>query len=295
MQRPYDKQKAAYWLPVDLYIGGNEHAILHLLYARFYTKFLYDIGAIDFDEPFTHLFNIGMICKDGYKMSKSKPNCVSSDAIVSSFGTDTLRLYEMFMGPPEQDSEWSDAGIEGVHRFLNKVWNVAMKSIKNNPAPEPGVIRETHKLIKGVTERINNQKVNTAISLFMSYINFIIKEHPEGMDKDSLCSFITILSPFVPHFAEEVWETMGNTKSIFETSRWPDYDAGFINEPTIEVPVQINGRVKDTIIIEKDAPKDEVIQKAMSSDAIKSCIEGNRICKEIYVPQKVVNFVVRYL
>jgi leucyl-tRNA synthetase len=179
-QQLCDKQKADYWLPVDFYIGGNEHAILHLLYARFFTKFLYDIGTIDFDEPFIRLFNIGMINKDGYKMSKSKPNCVSSDEIVNKYGADTLRLYEMFMGLPEQDSEWNDTGIEGACRFLTKVWAIAMKSLENCPKPKPDVIKETHKLIKGVAERLENQKVNTAISLFMSYINNLSKEHPEG-------------------------------------------------------------------------------------------------------------------
>jgi len=288
-----DKQKADYWLPVDFYIGGNEHAILHLLYARFFTKFLYDIGTIDFNEPFIRLFNIGMINKDGYKMSKSKPNCVSSDEIVNKYGADTLRLYEMFMGPPEQDSDWNDTGIEGVYRFLAKVWSIAMKSLEHNPVSIPDVVKETHKLIKGVVERLENQKVNTAISLLMSYINYVVKEHPKGLDKDSLSKFITLLAPFVPHFAEEIWEAMGNTQSIFETSQWPVYDMNIIEESIIEIPVQINGKVRDTIIIEKDAPKDDVIKKARSSKVIKSYMEGNSIYKEIYIPQKVINFVVK--
>jgi leucyl-tRNA synthetase len=167
---PCSKQKAGYWLPVDFYIGGNEHAILHLLYSRFFAKFLNDIGIVDFKEPFIRLFNIGMINKDGYKMSKSKPNCVSSDVIVNNYGADTLRLYEMFMGPPEQDSDWNDAGIEGVYRFLTRVWTIAMTSIKNNPESKPDIVKETHKLIKGVVERLENQKVNTAVSLFMSIL-----------------------------------------------------------------------------------------------------------------------------
>lgn len=289
MQSPYEKQKADYWLPVDFYIGGNEHAILHLLYARFYTKFLYDIKTINFDEPFRRLFNIGMICKDGYKMSKSKPNCVSSDTIVRKYGTDTLRLYELFIGPPEQDSDWNAAGIEGMDRFLNKVWTVAMKSIANSPKFSPYVTKETHKLIKGVEERLENQKVNTAISLFMSYVNYLTKEHPEGVDSRNLSRFITLLAPFVPHFAEEIWETMGNGDSIFETAKWPDHDPGYLQEASIEIPVQINGKVKGTIVIGKDDNKEDVIQKAKSSEILKNYI----IYKEIYVPKKVINFVVK--
>ena len=292
-QEPCDKQKADYWLPVDFYIGGNEHAILHLLYARFYTKFLYDIGAINFDEPFTRLFNIGMINKDGYKMSKSKPNCVSSDEIVNKYGADTLRLYKMYMGPPEQDSDWNDTGIEGVYRFLTKVWTISMKSLEYNPVSRPDVVKETHKLIKGVVERLENQKVNTAISLFMSYINYLAKEHPEGLDKDNLGKFITLLAPFVPHFAEEIWEAMGNTQSIFKIGRWPVYDTNIIMESTIEIPVQIDGKVRDTIIIERNASIDEAIKKAKSSEVIKSYIEGNSIYKEIYIPQRVINFVIK--
>lgn len=288
-----EKQKAEYWLPVDFYIGGNEHAILHLLYARFFTKFLYDIGTVNFNEPFLRLFNIGMLNKDGYKMSKSKPNCVSSDAVVSKYGADTLRLYEMFIGPPEQDSDWSDAGIEGVYRFLTRVWTLAMKSLKNNPASGHDAVKEMHKLIKGVGERIENQKVNTAISLFMSYVNYISKEYPGGMDKDSLGKFVTLLAPFAPHFAEEIWEAMGNTRSIFEAGKWPVYDSKIIEEAAIEIPVQINGKVRDTIIVGRNSPRDEVIKKAKTSEVIKIYIEGNSICKEIYIPQKVVNFVVR--
>lgn len=154
-------------------------------------------------------------------------------------------------------------------------------------------VKETHKLIKGVVERLEHQKVNTAISLFMSYINYLGKEHPEGLDRDSLGKFITLLAPFVPHFAEEIWEAIGNTQSIFETSQWPEYDTNIIQESTIELPIQINGRVRDTIIMDKDAPKDEVIQKAKSSEVIKSYIESNSIYKEIYIPQKVINFVVK--
>jgi leucyl-tRNA synthetase len=290
---PYDKQKVRYWLPVDLYIGGNEHAILHLLYARFFTKFLNDIGSIDFIEPFTHLFNIGMINKDGYKMSKSKPNCVSSDEIVGKYGADTLRLYEMFIGPPEQESDWNDSGIEGVFRFLCKVWKMAMYSIAGNPMPVSEVVSETHKLIKGVTERIENQKLNTAVSLFMSYVNFVSREHPEGLDIESLSSFITLLAPFVPHFAEEIWEAMGNAESIFRTGRWPQFDPGITEEPVIEIPVQINGRVRDVIRITKGTPENEVLKKAKSSEIISGYISGRYIYKEIYIPYKVINLCCR--
>lgn len=289
---PWEKQKADYWLPVDFYIGGIEHAVLHLLYSRFYTKFLYDIGIIGFDEPFIHLFNQGMVCKDGYKMSKSKPNCVSPDEIVYNYGTDTLRLYEMFMGPPEQDSEWNDSGIEGIFRFLTKVWNIAVKSIENNLVPNHAVTKETHKLIKGIVERLESQKVNTAISLFMSYVNYLNRECPNGLDKVNLSKFIVLLAPFVPHFAEEIWEAMDYKDSIFTSGQWPDYDPRIILESTIEIPIQINGRIRDTILIEKNSSKDIVITAAMSSEIVKGYVGNKMIQKVIYIHEKVVNFVI---
>lgn len=196
-------------------------------------------------------------------------------------------------GPPEQDSDWNDTGIEGVYRFLTRVWAIAMKSIEYNPVSKPDVVKETHKLVKGVVERLENQKVNTVISLFMSYVNYIGKEHPEGLDKDCLSKFITLLAPFVPHFAEEIWEAMGNKRSIFETGHWPVYDPNIIEELTIEIPVQINGRVRDTIVIERNTPEAEAIKKAKSSEIIKSYMEGKSIYKEFYIPQKVINFVVK--
>ena len=292
-QQICDKKQADYWLPVNFYIGGNEHAILHLLYVRFYTKFLYDIGIINFDEPFKHLFNIGMVYKDGYKMSKSKPNCVSSDAIVQTYGTDTLRLYEMFMGPPELDCEWNDSSIEGVYRFLKKVWTISMKSIVTRQPIIPNVTKETHKLIKGVVERLESQKVNTVISLFMSYINYINKEYPEGIDSTNLNKMITLIAPFAPYIAEEIWEEMGNKKSIFETSHWPEYDPDIIQELEIEIAIQINGKTRNTILITVNDSEYEVIRKVKTSEQIKSYLDGKTIIKVFYIPQKVINFIVK--
>ncbi len=286
-----DRHKADKWLPVDLYIGGNEHAILHLLYARFYTKFLYDIGTVSFDEPFKCLYNIGMINKDGYKMSKSKPNCVSSDEIVQKYGADTLRLYEMFIGPPDMDSDWNDNGIEGIYRFLKKVWNIAATSVNNVVPEELDVLKETDILVKEVTERLENNRVNTVISLFMSYANDIGRQHPEGISINSLRKFIIMIAPFAPHFAEEIWEKAGDSNSIFKSGKWPECDQTIIQDITVKIPVQVNGRKRGVIVIGADDPECEVIKKATSSDAVKKYLDDRIIIKILYVPQKVMNII----
>lgn len=291
--KPWDQRKVDHWLPVDFYIGGIEHAILHLLYARFFTKFLYDIGTIPFDEPFTHLFNQGMVCRNGAKMNKSKDDSVSPDEIVQKYGTDSLRLYEMFMGPPEQDSEWADAGMEGMYRFLAKVWTLATKSIEHKPASTPERVRKTHKLVKGVVERLESMKVNTAISLFMGYINEVGREFPEGLDKTGLEVLITLLAPFAPHFAEEIWETLGHNESIFSSGCWPSYDPDLVREAVMELPVQINGKARDILIVDPAIPEEEIILRAKASETIQGFITGKEVRKVIYIPDKVLNFVVK--
>ena len=291
-EKAWDKSKADYWLPVDFYVGGVEHAVLHLLYARFYTKFLFDIGVITFDEPFKQLFNQGMVCKNGVKMSKSKGNSVSPDKIVGKYGTDSLRMYELFMGPPEQDSEWDDTGIEGVYRFLTKVWQLAMKSVAHNPGSSRLATEETNELVKGITERIENRRLNTTISLFMSYVNVLNKECPEGISRDNLEKFIILLAPFAPHFAEEIWEAIGHKDSLFSKRRWPSYDPTIAQEVMMEIPIQVNGRVRGTITIAKGSSEEEVIHTAESLDVIRKYLDDKGIRKVVYIPEKVLNFVV---
>ena len=285
------KEKASQYLPVDMYIGGVEHAVLHLLYSRFYTKFLYDIGVVDFEEPFKKLFNQGMIGKDGAKMSKSKGNVVSPDELVNNYGCDSLRLYELFVGPPELDSEWDDRGIDGVYRFINRFWKLALDNIEGKTAPTEETIRLRHKLVKDITTRLEAFSLNTVISGFMEYNNkmYEIANKQGGIDRDILETMTILLAPFTPHVASELWEKFGYTGSIFENT-WPEYDESKMKEDTIEIAVQVNGKTKGTVKIPADANKDEAI--AAAKDAYGSRISGN-IVKEIYVPGRIVNIVVK--
>lgn len=285
-------EKMKEWLPVDMYVGGIEHAVLHLLYSRFYTKFLFDIGVVDFEEPFTKLFNQGMICKNGAKMSKSKGNVVSPDDLVENYGADALRMYELFVGPPELDSEWDDRGIEGVSRFIKKVWNLVMDNKDKEVALTAELEKLRHKLIYEVTNRMEKFHMNTVVSAFMEYNNKFseLSRKKGGVDKGTLEVLITLLAPFVPHMAEELWSELGKTTSVFEES-WPVYDEEKMKEDEIEMPVQLNGKTKATIMIGADWDKEAVLSKA--KEAVASKIESMTIVKEIYVPGRIINIVVK--
>ena len=285
------KQKAHDNLPVDMYIGGVEHAVLHLLYSRFYTKFLYDIGVVDFEEPFKKLFNQGMITgKNGIKMSKSKGNVVSPDDLVRDYGCDSLRLYEMFVGPPELDSEWDDKGIEGVNRFLKRFWKLALDNKDNDVKATPELIKVRHKLVHDITNRLNSFSLNTVISGFMEYNNKLMELSKKGgVDKETLETYIILLAPFAPHVSEELWEQFGHTDSVFHAT-WPEYDEEAMKDDEIEIPVQINGKTKCTIAINPDGDKDEILAKA--KEALGDKVNGT-IRKEIYVPGRIVNLVVK--
>ena len=285
------KEKADKYLPVDMYIGGVEHAVLHLLYSRFYTKFLYDIGAIDFDEPFKKLFNQGMITgKNGIKMSKSKGNVVSPDDLVRDYGCDSLRLYELFVGPPELDSEWDDKGIDGVYRFLNRFWKMAMDNKDKDVAETDELVKVRHKLVYDITTRLNSFSLNTVVSGFMEYNNKLIDLSKKGgVDKNTLETYIILLAPFAPHIAEELWEQFGHTDSVFDQT-WPEYDEDAMKDDEIEIPVQVNGKTRCTIFIPADADKDDVLAKA--KEALGNKLTGT-IRKEIYVPGRIVNIVAK--
>ena len=284
------REKADEMLPVDMYIGGVEHAVLHLLYSRFYTKFLYDIGVVDFDEPFHKLFNQGMITgKNGIKMSKSKGNVVSPDALVNDYGCDSLRMYELFVGPPELDAEWDDRGIDGVNRFLKRLWNLLMDSKEADVQPTKEMIKLRHKMVYDITNRLESFSLNTVISGFMEYNNKFIEmaKKEGGIDKETLETIAVLLSPFAPHFAEEMWEQLGHGETIFKAG-WPSYDESAMKDDEIEVPVQINGKTRAVISISADASKDEAI--AAGKEAVADKLTGT-IVKEIYVPKKIINIV----
>lgn len=286
-----NKEKASKYLPVDIYVGGVEHAVLHLLYSRFYTKFLYDIDVIDFDEPFIKLFNQGMIGKDGAKMSKSKGNVVSPDELINDYGCDSLRLYELFVGPPELDSEWDDRGIDGVYRFINRFYNLVMDNKDKKVTTTEDMEKLRNRLVYDITTRLENFSLNTAVSGFMEYNNKMmdIVKKSGGIDRKTLETAIILISPFVPHLSQELWSQMGHDSSVFDNT-WPSYDEDKMKDNEIEIAVQVNGKTKGTIVIEADATKDLVLEAAKKAYADK--ITGN-IIKEIYVPGKIVNIVAK--
>ena len=284
------REKADKYLPVDMYIGGVEHAVLHLLYSRFYTKFLCDIGAIDFDEPFKKLFNQGMITgKNGIKMSKSKGNVVSPDDLVRDYGCDSLRLYELFVGPPELDAEWDDRGIEGVSRFLNRFWNLVMDNKDKDVKASKEMIKLRHKLVYDIEYRFNQFSLNTVISGFMEYNNKLIElaRKEGGIDKETLKTFVILLAPFAPHIGEELWQQLGGTDSVFH-AQWPECDEEAMKDDEIEVAVQINGKTRAVISISADSSREDAI--AAGREAVKEKMTGN-VVKEIYVPGKIINIV----
>lgn len=296
------REKADKYLPVDMYIGGVEHAVLHLLYSRFYTKFLNDIGVIDFDEPFKKLFNQGMLCKKpddaqkygtkAMKMSKSMGNVVSPDELVNDYGCDSLRMYELFVGPPEMDAEWDDRGIDGVHRFLNRLWNLILDNAKKPVDATNEMVKLRHKMVYDITSRLESFSLNTVVSGFMEYNNKLIElaKKQGGIDMETMETVVTLLAPFAPHVAEELWESLGHTESIFVSAAWPKFDETAMKDDEIEIAVQINGKTKGTVCVAADADKDTAI--AAAKNALADKLTGN-IIKEIYVPGKIVNIVVK--
>jgi len=284
------KEKAEKYLPVDMYIGGVEHAVLHLLYSRFYTKFLHDIGVVDFDEPFIKLFNQGMIGKNGAKMSKSKGNVVSPDDLVRDYGCDALRMYELFVGPPELDSEWDDRGIDGVYRFINRFYNLVMENKDKLAEETKETVKLRNRMVYDITTRLESFSLNTVVSGFMEYNNKMIDlAKKQGIDKATLETAVILLAPFAPHISEELWEELGHETSVFENT-WPTYDEEKMKDDEIEIALQINGKTKGTMMIAADAAKDAVIAKAKENMADK--LTGT-IVKEIYVPGKIVNIVMK--
>jgi len=286
------KEALKKWAPVDMYVGGIEHAVLHLLYARFYTKFLYDIGVVEFEEPFKRLFNQGMINKDGAKMSKSKGNIVSPDDLVKRYGCDSLRLYELFVGPPELDSEWDDSGIDGVFRYLNKVWKLVETYNGKFIAATDDMIFIKNKIIYEITNRLNQLTMNTVVSGFMEYTNKIIEiaKTENGIDRDTIKTLIILLSPFTPHLSEELWHKIGHEASVF-AEKWPEYDKSKLSVSTVSVALQINGKVKGNMNILVNETKENVLK--MAKEALSSRIGEGTIVKEIYVPAKIVNIVIK--
>ena len=284
------------WLPVDMYVGGVEHAILHLLYARFFSLVLHDVGVIDFREPFKRLFNQGMITRKGKsgrveKMSKSKGNVVNPDDLIRSHGCDALRLYALFVGPPEMDAVWNDEGIDGTFRFLKRAWKwVCDSNGQWRKDPSRQMLTHRHLLVKKVTERLETFRLNTVVSAMMEFIN-AAHAMDEKPDRETVDVFLVLLSPFAPHFAEELWERTGHAPSIFKQS-WPQWDDRFTTFDTVTIAVQINGRMRGRLTLDTGAVEESVLEAARNDNDLRRHIENQEILKVIYVPDKILNLVV---
>ncbi|MBI5816936.1 MAG: leucine--tRNA ligase [Candidatus Yonathbacteria bacterium] len=281
-----DKKKEKYWSPVDMYVGGAEHATRHLIYARFWHKFLYDIGAVSYQEPFSRLQNVGIIhAEDGRKMSKRYGNVVNPDDIVATYGADTLRLYEMFIGPFNQSVAWSTESIIGPRRFLEKVWRLAEKL-----APDDDVTFEslTHRTIKKITEDIESFSLNTAVSALMIFVNAMEKAQPS---KKQFKTLLLLLAPFVPHMSDELWQILGHKTSIHLES-WPKWDEGKIKEESVTIMVQVNGKIRGSFVVTTELSEEEAKDRALGLSNVQKWIEGKEIKKVIYVKGKLVSIVI---
>lgn len=299
-EEPFDKKEVNYWMPVDQYIGGIEHAILHLLYSRFFVKALKDMEYLDFEEPFENLLCQGMVIKDGAKMSKSKGNVVDPEDIIEKYGVDTLRLFILFAAPPELDLEWSEKGIEGCWRFLNRVWRLNFKIKEYNEiGQENDSILEMmiNNTIKGVTEDIEEEfQFNTAIAKMMEFVNFLNKEIENKKVSKSLLinswkDFLKILYPFVPHICEELWESLGEKELLFY-QKWPEYKEIKEEKRKINIGVQINGKIKGNIEINSDMNEDEILNLLLNHPKFGNLLQNKKIIRKIYVPEKLINIVI---
>jgi leucyl-tRNA synthetase len=283
-KEPFSQIEAKYWMPVDQYIGGIEHAILHLLYSRFFTKFFKDLGMVGFDEPFKRLLTQGMVLKDGRVMSKSLGNIVDPDSIIKEHGADTLRLFILFAAPPETELEWDERGIEGAIKFLNRVWRI--QDYLREKA-DSALMRIFHRTIKKVTEDIESFKFNTAIASIMELTNAI---YQFGADKQVFMNLVILLSPFVPHFAEELWYNLGNKESILK-KEWPKYNTDFLIEETVTVVIQVNGKLRSRIEVPAGISEEKLKELALADEKLKPWIQNKPIKNFILIPQKLVNIV----
>jgi leucyl-tRNA synthetase len=285
-----DSKKLKYWLPVDWYNGGMEHTTLHLLYSRFIYKFLYDIGVAPTPEPYKKRTSHGIVlAEDGRKMSKSFGNVVNPDDIVQKYGADTLRVYEMFMGPFDQAIAWSTQGVKGVRRFLERVWKLILEC-KDQKESSKKVIKEIHKLNKKIDEDLEATKFNTAVAAFMEFINFAL-ENKNEIGKDVLERFLILLAPFAPHITEELWHQIGHSDSIHLQS-WPKWDPELVKEEMIALIIQVNGKLRDKVEVEANISKEKAKELALSREKIKKWIKGKEIKKVVFVPGKLINIVV---
>jgi leucyl-tRNA synthetase len=311
-EAPFSKEAVKYWFPIDLYVGGIEHAILHLVYSRFWTKVMRDLGLVGLDEPVTRLFPQGMVHKDGEIMSKSKGNTVAPDDVIREYGADTLRLYVLFAAPPEQSMDWSETGIEGPHRFLNRVWRVVerlgpalggekgLQGLDDLKGAARDLHRKTHQTIARVTEDIDERiHLNTAVAALMELVNDIYRLEPElssgpgrAVLREAIETLVLLLNPFTPHVSEEMWEKLGHEGGLVRAS-WPVLDVEAAREDSVELAVQVNGKVRGHITISRSTPEETVREMALSEPRIAALLDGKQVVKVVVVPDRLVSVVLR--
>jgi len=292
-EKPWSKEKESYWMPVDLYIGGVEHAVLHLLYSRFWHHVLYDLGLVSTKEPFNKLFNQGMIRgEDGQKMSKSRGNVINPDDVVKDYGADSFRLYEMFMGPLDKSKPWSTKGLQGCYRFLQKVWRLITDNLDNieSDIANEETLRLLHQTIKKVTEDLDGLRFNTSVSQLMIMVNHL--STLDKLDEDVLKTFLIILDPFAPHISEELYKMLGNGNCIVDLD-WPSWDQSLVSSEIITLVIQFNGKRRGEIAIEKDLDKERIIKIIRENNSFNKYFIDKTIVKEIYVDNRLINFVVK--
>jgi leucyl-tRNA synthetase len=297
-ERGWDADKEKSWMPVDLYVGGAEHAVLHLLYARFWHKVLFDLGHVSTEEPFQKLVHQGIILgEDGQKMSKSRGNVVNPDDVITDYGADAMRLYEMFLGPLEIVKPWSRDGIKGVYRFLHRVWSLIIDDedkVKSDSIVDDAPVGELHRIlhftIARVTSDLEELKFNTAISRMMELVNQMIKE--DKLPRQAVETLVLLVSPFAPHLGEELWQKLGHQETL-AYHPWPKHDPSALEVLSVTVPLQVNGKVRDRLEIPKGSSQADVEPLALASDKVQSQLEGKKVVKFIYVPDRLVNLVVK--
>jgi leucyl-tRNA synthetase len=297
---PFDKSKADHWMPVDQYTGGIEHAILHLLYSRFFVKALFDAGMVSVEEPFMALFTQGMIHRNGAVMSKSKGNGITPDYIVENYGADTGRVYELFIGPPDQDAEWNDRGVDGVARFLNRVWRLVLGE-EDEVVTGAGAVssadltRKLHETIDKVTRDVDAFHFNTAISALMELANLMQDYLQAGGRRDetweaAALGMTRVLGPFAPHLAEELWQRQGG-EGLLVFQPWPEVDASLLRRPQVTIVVQVDGRLRDRIEMPAGADQADAQERALKSANVERALNGRRLARAVYVPDRLINLV----
>ncbi|MGA9904500.1 MAG: class I tRNA ligase family protein [Terriglobales bacterium] len=309
---PFDSGKIAYWFPIDQYIGGVEHAILHLIYSRFWTKFMRDMGLVNNDEPITRLFTQGMVIRNGAKMSKSLGNTVSPDEMVARYGADATRLYSLFAAPPDRDLDWQESGIEGIQRFLGRVYRFYLRNpvetrLAASPAAEPlspearAIQRKLHQTIKRVSHDFQGRwHFNTCIAATMELVNEIYGAEeaiaagrvPPSLILDVQRNIALLLAPMAPYLAHELWEMTGETSNLLKAP-WPKYDPALAAEDEIEIPVQVNGKLRSVVVVPAAASEDQIKQAALANEKVRAATAGKQVVKIIVVPGKLVNIVVK--